>query len=418
MSLEVASFIGSLVATNPVSSDARAEGDDHLRLIKTALQGSFPTSTKAWYNPNYSAKTANYTVLSTDMNKTISFDATAGNVVPTLPSLAAGDAGWMVDIVKIDSSVNTVIVTPASGTINGASTIALSLQWEWLSLVWTGTTWYARYGSQPFTSNDAGPTELPVVDIFRNSASPVASDIIGGLVFSGRDSAANKQTYAQITSVITNPTDTSEAADIYLQTVIAGAVTTVLRSSGSQILIGGALGVTGALDIIGSFSVNTTKFTVDASTGNTVVAGTLAVTSSVTGTSVGGGMVATQAQQETASATDKIVTPGGQQFHPSAAKWWMKSVVSGGVPGSPSASYNVTSVSDPGTARIGITIGTDFSSAEWVCVLSLQTTSASAKGGYVNGASATAGAIEFQAGIFSGGSGDPDAWHAVGYGDQ
>ena len=43
MGLESASFISQLVATNPVGAvDDYATADDHLRLIKTALQGSFP----------------------------------------------------------------------------------------------------------------------------------------------------------------------------------------------------------------------------------------------------------------------------------------------------------------------------------------------------------------------------------------
>lgn len=43
MSLESASFITQLVATNPVgASDPKSQGDDHLRLLKAVLQGSFP----------------------------------------------------------------------------------------------------------------------------------------------------------------------------------------------------------------------------------------------------------------------------------------------------------------------------------------------------------------------------------------
>lgn len=43
MGLESASFIAELNPTNPVgSSDPKSQGDDHLRLIKTALQGTFP----------------------------------------------------------------------------------------------------------------------------------------------------------------------------------------------------------------------------------------------------------------------------------------------------------------------------------------------------------------------------------------
>lgn len=38
-------FITDLVATNPASGDTRTEGDDHIRNIKTAVQGSFANFT-------------------------------------------------------------------------------------------------------------------------------------------------------------------------------------------------------------------------------------------------------------------------------------------------------------------------------------------------------------------------------------
>lgn len=44
MSLETASFIPELNVLNPVgASDPKSQGDDHLRLIKTAVLGSFPS---------------------------------------------------------------------------------------------------------------------------------------------------------------------------------------------------------------------------------------------------------------------------------------------------------------------------------------------------------------------------------------
>lgn len=41
MSLELASFIKDLVATNPQGTDPKSQGDDHLRLIKGVLQSQF-----------------------------------------------------------------------------------------------------------------------------------------------------------------------------------------------------------------------------------------------------------------------------------------------------------------------------------------------------------------------------------------
>ena len=44
MALESASFIPELTVTNPVgASDAKSQGDDHIRLIKTAIKGSCPS---------------------------------------------------------------------------------------------------------------------------------------------------------------------------------------------------------------------------------------------------------------------------------------------------------------------------------------------------------------------------------------
>ena len=42
MSLESATTIAQLVATNPTPTDPKSQGDDHLRLIKSVLQNSFP----------------------------------------------------------------------------------------------------------------------------------------------------------------------------------------------------------------------------------------------------------------------------------------------------------------------------------------------------------------------------------------
>ncbi len=83
-----------------------------------------------------------------------------------------------------------------------------------------------------------------------------------------------------------------------------------------------------------------------------------------TDTVVGGAETATQDEQETGGAVDKMVTPGRQQFHPSAAKVWVKWEQTGA--NSILASYNMTSVTDGGAA--GDTdhlFATDFSGTEY-----------------------------------------------------
>ena len=47
MGLETGTYISDLVATNPVSSDPKSQGDDHLRLIKSTVKTTFPNVTNA-----------------------------------------------------------------------------------------------------------------------------------------------------------------------------------------------------------------------------------------------------------------------------------------------------------------------------------------------------------------------------------
>lgn len=47
MGLESGTFISDLNATNPTSADAKSQGDDHLRLIKSTLKNTFPNVTGA-----------------------------------------------------------------------------------------------------------------------------------------------------------------------------------------------------------------------------------------------------------------------------------------------------------------------------------------------------------------------------------
>lgn len=80
------------------------------------------------------------------------------------------------------------------------------------------------------------------------------------------------------------------------------------------------------------------------------------------GTSVSG--IATQADQEAASSLLKTVSPGRQQYHPSAAKAWVHFDAAGNL----TASYNMTSVTDSGTGNFSPVWATDFSSTAY-CVV-------------------------------------------------
>jgi hypothetical protein len=75
------------------------------------------------------------------------------------------------------------------------------------------------------TSTDAGAAAAPLLELYRDSASPAASDTIGEIEFNGEDSAGNKQAYALFHGSILSPTSGSEQGQLHFETATAGALT-------------------------------------------------------------------------------------------------------------------------------------------------------------------------------------------------
>ena len=57
MALESADWVTQLVSTNPVVGDPVGQGDDHLRMLKTVLKNSFPSTSTTAIVPNVSGQT-------------------------------------------------------------------------------------------------------------------------------------------------------------------------------------------------------------------------------------------------------------------------------------------------------------------------------------------------------------------------
>jgi len=130
--------------------------------------------------------------------------------------------------------------------------------------------------------------------------------------------------------------------------------------------------------------------------------------------------IATQADQETATSVLLSVTPGRQQFHPSAAKAWGMSTLSAGVPASPpTVHYNITSVTDTGTGRAVFVIATDFSSADWNCVaMPEQNIPTVNQFCGIRQTTRAAGSIEIDCMEATSGIQDPFAYNMAAFGDQ
>lgn len=90
--------------------------------------------------------------------------------------------------------------------------------------------------------------------------------------------------------------------------------------------------------------------------------------------------IALQSDMETATSLLLAVTPGRQQFHPSAAKMWARAAGAGTL----TESFNMTSVTDTGTGDLDGTINVDFSTATWCLISSIVTGSADVANQFVN----------------------------------
>lgn len=119
-----------------------------------------------------------------------------------------------------------------------------------------------------FESTDATASGI-IYDIYKNSASPAASDVICQLRFAGNDSGGNANAYTAIISRITDTTNGSEDSQMDLQVQASGALTNFI----SAVSTAGAVEVTvtGQFTVVGNSnsitSPNTTgdAFTITAS---------------------------------------------------------------------------------------------------------------------------------------------------------
>ena len=138
---------------------------------------------------------------------------------------------------------------------------------------------------------------------------------------------------------------------------------------------------------------------------------------------VGIGPIATQAEMEAGTSITAVVTPGRQQFHPSACKAWLRC----GVAADLTANYNITSLTDTGTGVVAITIATDFSSATgYACVACVEATAttwavANTREVHIRNATLAAGTVSLDCIDNTATTSlvkDPSSWHAAFYGDQ
>ena len=190
-------------------------------------------------------KTNDYTVVAADDGR-VQVANKASAITFTLTAVATIGAGFLLPVKNIGAGTLTLDPSGAE-TIDGAATVDLTIN-QGLILYCNGSTWriLAKYDATAgtisgtaltLTSTDAGAAVGPTVTLYRNSATPAASDLLGQHLFQGEDSAGNTQDYADIVAKILDPTTATEDAAILLRAVIAGTLTDII-TAGPGVQIG------------------------------------------------------------------------------------------------------------------------------------------------------------------------------------
>lgn len=121
-----------------------------------------------------------------------------------------------------------VVSTAGTQTFGGVQLFFGTGDW----IAYNGTVWQrveggsdGNFANVTLTSTDAGAAAAPLLELYRDSASPAASDTLGEIEFNGEDSAGNKQAYALIHGSILSPTSTAEQGQLHFETATAGVLT-------------------------------------------------------------------------------------------------------------------------------------------------------------------------------------------------
>ncbi len=269
---------------------------------------------------------------------------------------------------------NTSVTFPTSGTL--ATTAGAS------GIVNSGTanqiTYYASTGTT--VSGLTGANGSVLVTDNTGVPSMLANPSANGRVFQSANAAIPVWS-------------TSSYADTY-------AVSTILYASSANTVTGLATTNRAAL------STNSTGIpTWLALTDGQIVVGSTAGSPAAATITAGSGITVTNASNSITIASSSGSISG-------AAKFWLSAAGAGT---SINASFNVTSITDTAAGKLGVTIGTDFSSSNWCCNVSITQATLGTKIVYLTAQAAGTCAVESSTGSVAT---DPTNYFCAGFGDQ
>lgn len=339
---------------------------------------------------------------------TLKLKTTAGSASTAIPQ----NSGWQ--LVQCDGSngivvhpFNSVSIQMPDGTVSAPA---------YSNLTEPTSGWY-RAGTQDWRLSINGVAVLQATGTgagspsIINVLSPNALQVAGAAIY------ADGSTFKAASGTVAAPgfAFNSEAGS-GLYRIGAGDIGFAILGAKVGEWTAAGYAVTGALSSTGNFTV-ATKFSVDASNGNTVAVGTIGGTSitasaALSGATAAGAMLASQAEQETGTATNKVVQPGVQHFHPSAAKAWVRFAGNTGAIG---VSYNVSSITRNSAGNYTVNFTTAFSTVNYAVIATPMGGSSLLIG---TGSSSATGSCVVRSTFTDGTPTDPTTMSVVCFGDQ
>ena len=136
------------------------------------------------------------------------------------------------------------------------------------------------------TSTDAGSSAAPILELYRNSASPADADYIGQIKFQGENDNDQKVVYAKITGKIDDASDTSEDGIIEIAHQKAGSnnISARFTSTALKLINGTGLEIADGLLTLGSTAVTSTAAELNILDGVTSTTAELNILDGVTST--------------------------------------------------------------------------------------------------------------------------------------
>lgn len=236
MPLETASTITDLVPSNPAGSDQLSSSDDHIRLIKGALKGSFPNftsapvvSTNAQIDAAAAAVASGVSVINDNgiffkTNTGVGLTSTVagememvlgGAVAATYSSVSGNKMHWM-GTASFDGAISGPGVVPVGGMVMWLTdTLPTDGTWCWanggtLSRTGNGAALFALTGTA-FGVGD-GSTTFNVINM--QEATPVGKSTMGGAASPGLLTSISSTLSAVLGSLFGSDTHTLTTTEL------------------------------------------------------------------------------------------------------------------------------------------------------------------------------------------------------------